>query len=345
MAATTWMIEEIEDPTLVEAAGVKWALKWAKGLGFDLMLVETDSLLFVKQWGNNQLGISYFDDVVRELGAYGGLHHNFSFTETEACDQFCANLKSCFFISITLLIVLASFTLYYVPDPPLVSGHRDESRRTIACFAELFNTFKELEKPMWMLMLVTACNLLAWFPYVLYNTDWMGLEVYVGDASIEAYDAGVRAGALGLMLNSVVHFFTTLGVERLGRCVRGPTRLWGIVNLILAVCLVMTVPIIKVAEHQHHVSGGATVRKPSPGVTASAMIFLSILGVPLVVTYSIPFALASIFFITTGSDKFKIFKLWGQYYNCISYFYMNSHELQSINESVQKQIINSLLNF
>lgn len=66
MAATTWMIEEIEDPTLVEAAGVKWALKWAKELGFDLMLVETDSLLFVKQWGNNQLGISYFDDVVRE---------------------------------------------------------------------------------------------------------------------------------------------------------------------------------------------------------------------------------------------------------------------------------------
>ncbi|XP_057452882.1 uncharacterized protein LOC130744739 [Lotus japonicus] len=66
MAAATWMIEEIEDSALAEAAGVKWALKLAKDLGFDRVLLETDSLLFVKQWENNQSGISYLGDVVRE---------------------------------------------------------------------------------------------------------------------------------------------------------------------------------------------------------------------------------------------------------------------------------------
>lgn len=66
MAAATWLIEEFEDPALAEAVGIRWALKWSLDIGFDRVLVETDSLHFVKQWGNIDQGISYFDDVVRE---------------------------------------------------------------------------------------------------------------------------------------------------------------------------------------------------------------------------------------------------------------------------------------
>ena len=50
---------------------------------------------------------------------------------------------------------------------------------------------------------------LSWFPFFLFDTDWMGREVYHGDpkgndsAAVKAYDAGVREGAFGLLLNSV----------------------------------------------------------------------------------------------------------------------------------------------
>lgn len=49
---------------------------------------------------------------------------------------------------------------------------------------------------------------LAWFPFILYNTDWMGREIYHGSPSgtkeeIGAYTRGVQQGAFGLLLNSV----------------------------------------------------------------------------------------------------------------------------------------------
>lgn len=49
---------------------------------------------------------------------------------------------------------------------------------------------------------------LSWFPFFLFDTDWMGREVYHGDpkgetAEAAAYDQGVREGAFGLLLNSV----------------------------------------------------------------------------------------------------------------------------------------------
>jgi hypothetical protein len=49
---------------------------------------------------------------------------------------------------------------------------------------------------------------LSWFPFILYDTDWMGREIYHGDpkgttAQIAAFDEGVRVGSFGLLLNSV----------------------------------------------------------------------------------------------------------------------------------------------
>ena len=49
---------------------------------------------------------------------------------------------------------------------------------------------------------------LSWFPFFLFDTDWMGREVYHGDpkgnlSEVQKYDQGVREGAFGLLLNSV----------------------------------------------------------------------------------------------------------------------------------------------
>lgn len=58
------------------------------------------------------------------------------------------------------------------------------------------------------IFLYVGCLQLSWFPFILYDTDWMGREVYHGkptgsQAEIAAYDQGVRQGAFGLLLNSV----------------------------------------------------------------------------------------------------------------------------------------------
>ena len=57
---------------------------------------------------------------------------------------------------------------------------------------------------------------LSWFPFFLFDTDWMGREVYHGNPTgesllVKLYGQGVREGAFGLLLNSVridilIHF-------------------------------------------------------------------------------------------------------------------------------------------
>ncbi|KAL9323916.1 hypothetical protein ACSQ67_008773 [Phaseolus vulgaris] len=239
-------------------------------------------------------------------GSYDGLHKIFPFTETEACNVFCANLKSCFFFSIVLLLSLCSIVLTCVNDPQYIPSKQeeaeDEGKTHFSCFlGELCVAFKGLQKPMWMLMLVTAINWLAWFPYVLFDTDWMGREVYGGDVGQKAYDAGVHAGSLGLMLNSVVLAVMSLGVEPLGRLV-GVKWLWAMVNVILAACLALTVLITKIAEQQRALNP-ALIGDPSMDVKGGAMAFFSVLGIPLAVTYSVPFALASIYSSSSGAGQ------------------------------------------
>ncbi|KAL2324705.1 hypothetical protein Fmac_023763 [Flemingia macrophylla] len=246
-------------------------------------------------------------------GSYSGLHHVFPFTKTKACDVYCANLKSCFFLSIALLLALATGALSYVKERQLASekggsGGGEEEGSSMPCFGQLFGAFRELKRPMWILLLVTCLNWIAWFPFLLFDTDWMGREVYGGTVGEgKAYDRGVRAGALGLMLNSLVLGATSLGVEPLARAVGGVKRLWGIVNFLLAICLAMTVLVTKLAEHQRHYTllstGHQEPLPPSAGVKGGALALFSVLGIPLAITYSIPFALASIFSSTSGAGQ------------------------------------------
>jgi len=223
-------------------------------------------------------------------GSYDGLHKIFPFTETKACNVFCANLKSCFFFSIILLLLLCIIVLVCVDDPqytprPQKMKVDEEGKTQSSCFyGECCVAFKGLKKPMWMLMLVTAVNWIAWFPYVLFDTDWMGREVYGGEVGQKAYNAGVQAGSLGLMLNSVVLAVVSLGVEPLGRLVGGVKWLWAIVNIILAVCMAMTVLITRIAERQR-AKNPALIGNPSIDVKVGALAFFCVLGIPLAVRF------------------------------------------------------------
>ncbi|PKI62404.1 hypothetical protein CRG98_017210 [Punica granatum] len=288
-------------------------------------------------------------------GSYTHLYRLFPFTRTKACDLYCANLKSCFFLSIALLLSLTALALSTVPEKPFSSDDISiDSKNTTAPAAaaaavptsssleieedagdgvvtnsnnnnnngyssssvvkqleapvpffcrEIFGVLRSLKRPMWTLLLVTGLNWIAWFPFLLFDTDWMGREVYggkVGEGG--AYAAGVRAGSLGLMLNSVVLGVMSLAVELLARGAGGVKRLWGCVNFLLALCLGLTVLITKLADSTRRFSAGEPLPPPGP-VKAGALALFALLGIPLAVTYSIPFALASIFSNSSGAGQ------------------------------------------
>ncbi|GKV09024.1 hypothetical protein SLEP1_g20587 [Rubroshorea leprosula] len=291
--------------------------------------------------GNNQKRVraanaffSFFLAVGNVLGcaagSYSKLHKIFPFTTTKACDIYCANLKSCFFFSIVLLITLTTIALTYVHERPWspengnsgdvgneIEEEEEEAEEAgeptpVPFFGEVVTALKELKRPMWVLLLVTCLNWIAWFPFLLFDTDWMGREVYGGQSEGDnpglkkAYNSGVRAGALGLMLNSVVLGFTSLTVEVLARAVGGVKRLWGIVNFLLAICLAMTVLVTKLAEsHRRYatVNGADVLLAPPGGIKAGALSIFAVLGIPIAITCSIPFALASIFSSTSGAGQ------------------------------------------
>ncbi|KAH7524924.1 hypothetical protein FEM48_Zijuj06G0170900 [Ziziphus jujuba var. spinosa] len=246
-------------------------------------------------------------------GSYTKLYHIFSFTKSQACDVYCANLKSCFVIDIVLLLVLTATALTLVKEKTLEEirseGADDEGGEEVEIvktpfLGEVVGAFRGLKRPMWILLLVTALNWVAWFPFLLFDTDWMGREVYggkVGDGGL--YDEGVRAGSLGLMFNSIVLGFMSVGIEFMSRILGGPKRLWGIVNFLLAVFLSLTVLITKLAHSTRRFDPAGKLLPPPLGVKAGALSIFAALGIPQAATYSIPFALASIFCDTSGAGQ------------------------------------------
>nr|XP_017245608.1 PREDICTED: sucrose transport protein SUC8-like [Daucus carota subsp. sativus] len=231
-------------------------------------------------------------------GSYKNLYKIFSFSKTDACDVYCANLKSCFIIAIIFLMTMVAVATSLVAEKPITVDEieDDSSKGGIPFFGEIFGAFKDLSRPMLLLLLVTCLNWIAWDPFLLFDTDWMGKEVYGGTPNEgKAYDRGVREGSLGLMLNSAVLGLTSLVVEFTIHGVGGVKILWGVVNFILTFGFAMMMVVTEVASNQRKYGPDGEPLTPSAGIRATALFIFAILGIPLSVTYSIPFALASIF--------------------------------------------------
>ncbi|KAL9245503.1 hypothetical protein vseg_019147 [Gypsophila vaccaria] len=236
-------------------------------------------------------------------GSYGNLYKMLPFTLTKGCDIYCANLKTCFFIDIVFLATVVVIALIVVSEPPLEKGSDHED----PFFVQVKSTFRNLGRPMWLLFLVTAVNWVAWFPFILFNTDWVGKEIYGGDPTskdkglVQIYDIGVRAGSLGLMLTAVVLGFFSLAIDPLSNMLGGAGKLWGLVNFVLAAGLAMTAVVTKVAEHAR--KSAPPYAPPHHGAKFGALAIFAALGIPQAVTFSIPFALASIFSSDSGSGQ------------------------------------------
>ncbi|XP_024384659.1 sucrose transport protein SUC4 [Physcomitrium patens] len=268
-------------------------------------------------------------------GAYDGWWKIFSFTHTKACDVACANLKSAFLLGVIMLATTTFLSVTAAPevpyDPikkkhsvvkavtPLLSDKSNESSSSVtganeeedddedeeqeseALFTELVGALRDLPRPMWYILLVTALTWIAWFPFLLFDTDWMGREVYGGEPSdplkSKWYYDGVHMGSLGLMLNSVVLGLSSLCIEFVCRKL-GSSYVWGIANMIMTVCFVGTYLVTHAAK-----SALAAGEGPSTWVVTSALVIFAVLGAPLAVTYSVPYALTATYTEKVGGGQ------------------------------------------
>ncbi|KAJ7965842.1 Sucrose transport protein [Quillaja saponaria] len=228
-------------------------------------------------------------------GSYSGWYKILPFTLTSACNISCANLKSAFFLDVAFIAITTCASISAVQELPLhlrerasvEEGPPHSGDAQEAFLWELFGTFRYFSSSVWIILSVTALTWIGWFPFLLFDTDWMGREIYGGKPNEGLiYDSGVRMGALGLMLNSVVLGITSVLMEKL--CSKwGAGFVWGISNIFMAVCFLAMLVVTYVAKS----IGFLGHDLPPDGIVVAALIIFAILGFPLAITYSVPYAL------------------------------------------------------
>lgn len=175
-----------------------------------------------------------------------------------------------------------------------------------AVLVKILTSMRHLPPGMYSVLLVMALTWLSWFPFFLFDTDWMGREVYHGDpkgnaSERKAYDDGVREGAFGLLLNSVVLGIGSFLIDPLCRMI-GARLVWAISNFIVFACMLATTILSWISHDlysrklQHIVGADKTVK-------TSALILFSLLGLPLSITYSVPFSVTAELTAGTGGGQ------------------------------------------
>ncbi|KAL8152538.1 hypothetical protein V2J09_010298 [Rumex salicifolius] len=236
-------------------------------------------------------------------GSYDHLYKLLPFTKTDVCDIYCANLKTCFFIDIVFLVFLSTMALVTVSEPEFDPSEIESDDPFVE---QVKSAFKNLGKPMWILFLVTALNWIAWFPFVMFDTDWVGSEVFggkvTGTPEEEAlYDAGVRYGSLGLTLMAITLGIMSLFIDLLSKALNGGKKLWGVLNFVLAASLGFTALVTKKAKDQRRALHLVPPMEPRNDIKAATLTLFAATGIPQAVTYCIPFALASMFSSDSGA--------------------------------------------
>ncbi|KAE8659212.1 Sucrose transport protein SUT2 [Hibiscus syriacus] len=233
-------------------------------------------------------------------GSYSSWFKIFPFSRTAACNVDCANLKCAFYLDVIFIALTTYLSVLSAKEVPLgsveISTAFNEERPELsggdaeeAFLWELFGTFRYFSGTIWIILSVIALNWIGWFPFLLFDTDWMGREIYGGKPNGGSnYAAGVRMGALGLMLNSVVLGITSVLLEKL--CSKtGAGFVWGVSSILMALCFLSMLILSYVANHMGYIGHDL----PPVGILIAALLIFSVLGFPLAITYSVPYALIS----------------------------------------------------
>ncbi|XP_020598423.1 sucrose transport protein SUT1-like [Phalaenopsis equestris] len=239
-------------------------------------------------------------------GSTGSWHKWFPFLLTNSCCATCANLKAAFLVAIVFLLICLTVTLFAAKEVPLCELEPSEAAQGGSAIFSIFKTFKSLPAGMPSVLIVTALTWLAWFPFILYDTDWMGREIYHGDPSgtkqeIDTYNKGVEEGAFGLLLNSLVLAITSMVLGPLCRKFTSKV-VWITGNFILFLGMAAITVLSVISTNAYSGKINSAVAGPD-GVKLGALAIFTALGFPLAILYSIPFACASQLAADEGGHK------------------------------------------
>lgn len=205
-------------------------------------------------------------------GSYSHWHEHLPSLLTNSCCAPCANLKAAFLLQIILLAISATISIVVakessvsIPPKPLTAILQD---------------VRKLSKSITYVLVVMAISWFSWFPWFLYDTDWMGREVYGGDPqeNSTAYQRGVTRGALGLLLNSVVSGVSSLIINPLCRTL-GSKNVWALADFLLCLAFVFTEVIRRIGAHGRRKVG--------------ALVLFAALGFPWAITLTVPYSMTA----------------------------------------------------
>ncbi|XP_071928690.1 sucrose transport protein SUC3 isoform X2 [Coffea arabica] len=165
-----------------------------------------------------------------------------------------------------------------------------------AVLVNLLTSLRKLPPAMHSVLLVMALTWLSWFPFFLFDTDWMGREVYHGDpkgdvSEVKAYGQGVREGAFGLLLNSVVLGISSFFIEPMCQWM-GAGIVWAMSNFMVFVCMAGTA-IISLVSVRGYSEGVQHVVGANGATKVASLVVFGLLGLPLAITYSVPFSVTA----------------------------------------------------
>ncbi|KAG0477929.1 hypothetical protein HPP92_012648 [Vanilla planifolia] len=219
-------------------------------------------------------------------GSIGDWYKWFPFLVTNSCCRACANLKGAFLIAIIFLFICLSVTVIVAKEVPLYMLNPSETEQGGFGIFSVFTSFKNLPPGMPSVLLITSITWFSWFPFNLYNTDWMGREIYHGDPKgtreeIAVYNRGVEKGAFGLLLNSVVLGITSMLLTPL--CKKLSSKLvWVIGNFTIFLGMGAITALSIISNKSHTGSISSAVVGPD-GLRAGAVAIFTALGFPLAV--------------------------------------------------------------
>lgn len=225
-------------------------------------------------------------------GAIEGWHRWFPFLMTNNCCEACANLKGAFLSSVVFLSLCLTVTLICAKEISFFEMYHTCSEPENSGFFSVLKAFKRLPAGMPSVVIVTSLTWLAWFPFLLYGTDWMGREIFHGDpkgskAEVEAYNQGVQKGAFGLLLNSIVLGISAMFLEPI--CRKFTSRVvWVMGNFTLCIAMaIVTIP--NMVSSKVNNDRMSTMVGELDGGTIGALVIFAVLGFPLAILFSIPF--------------------------------------------------------
>lgn len=177
-------------------------------------------------------------------------------------------------------------TMIFAKETPLDPEVAKQSEGEPTGPMAVLKGMKNLPTGMPSVLIVTGLTWLSWFPFILFDTDWMGREIYHGrpdgnPAEVAAFQEGVRQGAFGLLLNSVLLGISSFMIEPLCRKL-GARSVWVVSQVLvcIAMALVAVLGSWSLGDFGGNVQDAAATDK---GLKASALALFVFLGFPFAV--------------------------------------------------------------